>query len=424
VADANGGKRAREPEPATRNGSRAGGAPSTPRDLTSPDLGGLVRPLLEALAALADLESTYLIVFDWDRHEQEVRFVFSAGETQVGEGHRIALPAELSPEAFPGVTRSPQTIARAQADGLVARRLGLKTYVSVPVTAGKHHLYGMLCGASRHPQKLSETVVGIFESFAAIISEHVVRLQMASTEDRVTKAESQLLKRARFVAEAEHRLKTPLTVLHGMSLTLRAHPHDLSDSARAALNGSMIRHIDLLSREVEGLLLEARAEVRMRELSPIDVDLGPLVRDLAAAFDGLGTSHRVVVDMVSEVAAFVDPTAIYQVVGHLLDNAIKYSPSGGLIMIRVSQVADSVSIDISDEGVGLPLNADIFEPFRRGDLQDGRTTGVGLGLHIVRDLVEAMDGTVTARRNPKAGSTFTVKVPSAHLPKRPSPEER
>jgi signal transduction histidine kinase len=137
------------------------------------------------------------------------------------------------------------------------------------------------------------------------------------------------------------------------------------------------------------------------------------VREIAGAFDGLDTTHSVVVDMVREVAAFVDPTAIYQVVGHLLDNAIKYSPSGGRITIRVYEAAGSAAIDVIDEGPGLPVGTDIFEPFSRGDLQDGRRPGIGLGLHIVRDLVEAMDGTATARRNSGAGSTFNVSVPLA-----------
>jgi signal transduction histidine kinase len=406
------------PEPKLNGGTTASTKEDVPQpsDLGGPDLGGLVRPLLEALATFADLESTYLTVFDWERHEQEVRFVFNAGEPQVVEGHRIPLPAELSPEAFPGVTRSPQTIGRSQPDSWVAQRLGLKTYVSVPVTVGKHQLFGMLCGASRQPRALSETVVSMFESLAAIIGKHVVRLHTEATEERATAAETQLLSRSRFIAEAEHRLKTPLTVLHGMSLTLRAHQSDLSESARIALNESMIRHVDLLSQEVERLLVEARAEVRIRELSPVDLELGPLVRELAGAFDGLGTAHDVVADVSEEVAAYVDPTAIYQVMGHLLDNAIKYSPNGGRITIRLSRAAGSVAIDVIDEGIGLPSDTDIFEAFSRADPQDGQTPGIGLGLHIVRDLVEAMMGTVTARRNPEGGSTFNVSVPSARRP--------
>src|SRR5947199_10771342 len=102
------------------------------------DLAALTRPLLEALAKLSGLESTYLAVFDWDRREQEVRVVHSAGKVQVREGIRLPLPAGISQETLPGVTRSPpQLVARAFPDSLVAKRLGLETYVIVPVVVAK-----------------------------------------------------------------------------------------------------------------------------------------------------------------------------------------------------------------------------------------------------------------------------------------------
>src|SRR2546425_829172 len=110
------------------------------------DFEALTQPLLEALAKLADLESTYLTVFDWESREQEVRFVYNAAKIEVEKGTRIEVPVELSPESLPGVTRSPADLGKAHPDSRIARRLGLKRYVSVPVTVSKHQLYGMLCG--------------------------------------------------------------------------------------------------------------------------------------------------------------------------------------------------------------------------------------------------------------------------------------
>ena len=388
------------------------GQASSSWDQKGSDIEGLIRPLLEALAKLADVESTYLTVFDWHRREQEVRFVFNAGVPRIEEGHRIPLPAEVSPEAFPGITRSPLTIGRSQPDSLVARGLGLRTYISVPVTLANHRLFGMLCGASLHPQELGETVVSMFESFAGIMAEHLVHVHLAETERRAVAAESQLLIRARFVAEAEHRLKTPLTVLQGTSLTLRDRGDELSVGSRTQLQESLVRNVLLLSDEVERLLVEARAEVRARESSSVHLELGPMVRELAGAFNGLGDAHEVVAELPRTIAAFVDPIAMYQVLGHLLDNAIKYSPTGGRITVRATQTSGSVVIEVIDEGNGLPSGGDVFLPFHRGDPGE-QTPGIGLGLHIVRNLVEAMQGTVTAVNNQGAGSTFIVRVPSA-----------
>lgn len=230
-------------------------AGSLPTEL---DLEMVTRPLLAALARFAHLESTYLTVFDWDRREEEVRFVFSTGETWVEEGQRIAMPTELSPDAFAGVTRSPETGVPPQPDGVVAKRLGLKTYLSVPVTIGKHRLFGMLCGASRQPEELSETVVGIFESFAEIVASHVARLHQEETESRATGAEIDLLTLAHILADAEVRLKTPLTVLQGVALILRDRRDDLSESERVRLHDSLVRNVQVLSHEVEDLMLGAR----------------------------------------------------------------------------------------------------------------------------------------------------------------------
>jgi len=394
---------------------RASGAgfelhPSPAWDQKGADIGGLIRPLLEALAKLAELESTYLVVFDWERRQQEVRYVFNAGASVVEEGHRIPLPADVSEEAFPGVTRSPAKVGRSQPDSLVARGLGLKTFISVPVTVAKHRVFGMLCGASGQPQEVSESVVGMFESFADIVADHLMLVRMDASEDRAEEAESQLVTRARFLAEAEHRMKTLLSILEGTSRTLHDRSEELSGPDRVELEESMIRNVLTLSQELESLLVEARADIRTRELNPVEVDLGAMAREITRAFDGLGATHHVVAVVKGKVRAHVDHAATSQILGHLIDNAIKYSPEGGRITLRVTETADVAVLEVIDEGVGLPQSVDVFEPFRRGD-QGAHTPGIGLGLHIVRNLVEAMGGKVTARNNPDAGSTFTVILP-------------
>src|SRR5438445_10909509 len=95
------------------------------------DFEALTQPLLEALAKLADLESTYLTVFDWENREQEVRFVYNAAKIEVEKGTRIEIPAELSPESLPGGTRSPADLGEAHPDSRIAQRLALERDVRV-----------------------------------------------------------------------------------------------------------------------------------------------------------------------------------------------------------------------------------------------------------------------------------------------------
>ncbi len=377
------------------------------------DLEGLTRPLLEALAKLAGFESTYLTVFDWDRHTQEVRFVYSV-ENQVSEGITISLPADLRPEAIAGVTRSPVGLTGTDPDSWVAHDLGLQTYVSVPVMAAKHKLYGRVCGASREARDVPETVITVMEFFAKIIADHVTREEVAETEKRVVAAEEKLRSRARFLATAEHMLKTPLTAIEGLPQTLLAHWDVMPEGQRVEVLEAIVRNAEELHRQIDELLIEARADVQARELLKMPVEMGPLVKVISNAFSSLSDAHDVVADSPEGIMASADPAALYQVLGHLLDNAIKYSPGGGTITIRVALIAGDVHIVVIDEGVGVPEEGDIFEAFKRGAASEiGVAAGVGLGLHIVRNLVEAMGGTVEARRNPSSGSTFTVRLPAA-----------
>jgi two-component system sensor histidine kinase KdpD len=147
----------------------------------------------------------------------------------------------------------------------------------------------------------------------------------------------------------------------------------------------------------------------------VQLELEPFIQTIADAFGVVSAAHEIVAEVDAGVFVSVDPAPLYQVLGHLLDNAIKYSPGGALIRIRVRQGEDELSIDVVDDGTGVPEGIDIFEPFRRGDSGPEARPGIGLGLHIVRNLVLAMGGTVAARRNtPEPGSTTTV-----HLPARP-----
>jgi signal transduction histidine kinase len=102
------------------------------------------------------------------------------------------------------------------------------------------------------------------------------------------------------------------------------------------------------------------------------------------------------------------------VLGHLVDNAIKYSPAGTVILLRALSADDCIEVEVCDEGVGIPEGVDVFAPFQRGEDETvAATSGVGLGLHIVQSLTQAMGGTVDARHNDHRGSTFTVRLPVA-----------
>jgi K+-sensing histidine kinase KdpD len=388
------------------------GHDGAPVAANSHDLEELTRPLLEALATLGSLDSTYLIVFDWDRREQEVRFVHSAGEESITKGSRLPLPDTVFQESLPGVTRSSAQMPETFPDAQAAKHLGLGTYVSVPVLLAKHELYGMLSGASRRPQPVSERLVSAMEFFAQMIAEHVSRTQVAATEQRADLAEEELRARARFLAVAEHQLKTPLTAIQGAAEVLHARWADLGAFTRDQFLDIIVRNARDLSAGFTGLLVEARADVRSRELVPEDLDLFELVQLITQELDAVSTDHQVRAEIEQGLATYADPTALCQALGHLLDNAIKYSPAEGVITVVGYKTAEGVAVAVVDEGIRLPYGIDIFEAFQRGDSTEvGAAPGIGLGLHIVRNLVEAMGGSVTAQSDAEAGTRFIMNLP-------------
>jgi signal transduction histidine kinase len=178
-----------------------------------------------------------------------------------------------------------------------------------------------------------------------------------------------------------------------------------------------VRSGEDLSDRIDGLLSEAKADVQSRELVPVDIDLGEFVEAITRATDGLTAGHSVRAHVEAGLALHADPTALHQVLGHLLDNAIKYSPRNAAVNVVAWSTADGIFISVVDEGMGLPEGIDVFQAFKRGgDELVGATPGIGLGLHIVHNLVDAMGGTVTAEANPRRGSTFTVRLPHQRDP--------
>lgn len=379
---------------------------------TGHSLERLVRPLLGALAEIGQFDSAYLTTIDWEHRHQDVRYANNVNGVEVPEGHRIDCPPDLSEQTFLGVTRSndPPT---PQPDSHVARGLGLGTYVSVPVVTIDHKLFGTLCGASRSRRDVADGTVSVMEFFARIIADHLARATAARDQERAILAEQQLRERAMFLAEAEHKLKTPLAVIVGFVEILKERGAASSEPDITAALDRIERSADLLTEQIDRLLEEAMAEVRARDLHPETIDLREAVRAAVEGFTTTTMERDMRVEDADEVTAYVDSAVLAQILGHLIDNAIKYSPANAPIVLRVRR-AGGGEVDVTDNGIGIPEHIDVFAAFQRGDgAVVHAQPGVGLGLHIVRNLTRAMGGEVTARRNQDCGSTFTLRLPAA-----------
>lgn len=219
-----------------------------------------------------------------------------------------------------------------------------------------------------------------------------------------------------FTADASHELRTPLTIIKGdLSLAL-ARPRDAKYYRR--ILAEVDEEVDAMGRLVERLLALARADAEGVSLQRQATDLSALLADLVEQTRPLAEAKGV--DLIAQIAvgltAAVDPDAVTQVVLNLLDNAIKYAPSGRVRLNahRAAPDGDEVRIAVSDSGPGIPAEhlPFIFDRFYRVDRARSRELGgVGLGLAIAHELVAAHGGKLAVRSVPGEGSTFTVHLP-------------
>lgn len=218
-----------------------------------------------------------------------------------------------------------------------------------------------------------------------------------------------------FIADVSHELRTPLTVLRG-SLEVVLEEDRPAEEYREAIGNALleVRH---LARVSQNLLFLVRGESGRITLSFANVDLGrfltELCEDLAPAAADRGLSIRAEVPD-QPVGAFVDLDRLRQVFHNLVENALRYTPSGGSILLRLEATPGKARLQVRDTGIGIPAEdvPYIFERFFRSDrARRAYSGGSGLGLSIARWIVEAHKGTLSVESEVGKGSTFTVMLP-------------
>ena len=218
-----------------------------------------------------------------------------------------------------------------------------------------------------------------------------------------------------FIADVSHELRTPLTVLRG-SLEVALEEDRPAEEYREAIGNALleVRHLTRIS---QNLLFLTRGESGRVTLSFANLDLGRFVSDTVRDLAPAAADRQMQLDASvppKPVYVFADSGRLQQVLHNLIENALQYSNAGGRVHVRVASAPGEAVVAVSDTGIGIPEDdlPYVFERFFRSKASR-RTNpgGSGLGLSIVRWIVEAHKGRVTAESALGKGSTFTVRLP-------------
>jgi len=237
-----------------------------------------------------------------------------------------------------------------------------------------------------------------------------------SLNHMISRLEDAIRGSKQFVADASHELRTPLTVMRG-ELESLAQDGQLRRETRETL-GSVLEEVERLAEIVESLFALSRLDAGEAHAEWLRFDLAELAATTAEQMSLLATDKNVsvVCDSGSAVTVEGDRARLKQVIVNLLDNAIKYTPSGGQVRLSVRREGDFAILDVADDGIGIPAEAlpHVFKRFYRVDVSRSREQGgAGLGLAIVKSICAAHGAEVEVLSAPGKGSTFRVRQPLA-----------
>lgn len=265
---------------------------------------------------------------------------------------------------------------------------------------------------------------------AAISSELEIALVAASERLsellKIARLERSIQIRGQFLSIASHELKTPLTSIYGilqlqdrMARLKRESPQEPQDQKRSYLK-ILLRQVERLNELIDGLLDVSRIQNGRFVVDPSDVDVAALLRDtvqsrLTVIAQEAGVKLQV--EAPESMVVWVDPVRMEEVITNLVMNAIRFSPEGGVVWIRLREDGNSYRLTVRDQGPSVPLEdrERIFQPFERAQ-RTARLGGLGLGLYISRQIALLHGGNVSLIESvPGKGNVFEAYFPTRNM---------
>ena len=308
--------------------------------------------------------------------------------------------------------------------GLAPVVLQFATTEGTPLTGDAHPLAAVLSDGTpraatelllRHSDGTERWVSGTFSPVRDPASGAPI-LALAILRDISQQKEIETLQRD-FVSIVSHELRAPLTAIRGFAKTLVLKDEELMPATRREFLSTVNEQAERLARLVDDLLQVQRIDSNRVRLEWTEIGLADRIRELLNQFHSKWGSRRIMVDLENLLPGVrADRAKLDEILINLIDNAVKYSPDHTPIRICARLAGDDVEVSVEDRGFGIAPEdvAELFQKFQRITTPATRDIGgTGLGLYIVKGLVEAHGGRVWVESVPGAGSTFSFTLPKA-----------
>jgi signal transduction histidine kinase len=289
------------------------------------------------------------------------------------------------------------------------RALGMRSVLAVPIP-GELWPRGLLVVTSYRPSFFVDDDA----AFLRLVTE---RVGLLLRHAEIEREQARTAARQEFLTVVSHELKTPVAVIkaYGEVLARRGEIADWPAQDRRVVE-RVREQADRMLAMIEQLLDLRRIESGLLSLELARFDLAAMLRRSIEAIQATTTRHQLTIEAPAELAIRADRRRIEEVATNLLENAVKYSPNGGHIQVRLTtEEGDRAHIAIEDEGIGIPLQelSRIFDRFYQvgAGTYDKGHLGLGLGLYITQEIVEGHGGRIWAVSAPNRGATFHVVLP-------------
>jgi signal transduction histidine kinase len=318
-----------------------------------------------------------------------------------------------------------EVILDLPADTLIGQGLDGLQQILAGRFADGNQLFSELGAAAVHAREIPVVEIGLVKPASKILQarffpihddggHHLglgLVLRDITREKELDQMKSQLL------ATVSHELRTPLASIKGFATTLLRDDVNWDDRSRREFLSIIDEESDRLSELIGNLLDMSQIEAGTLRMEPEPTDLQPIIQETATEFQLMTHDHEIAVQVPRSLPLVqVDARRARQVVRNLVENAVKYSPDGGLITISAEPHAEAVQISVADHGIGIePQQLEhVFDRFYQVDNASTRKVGgSGLGLSICRAIIEAHEGLIWAVSQPGSGSTFHFTLPLA-----------